>query len=141
MGKRIKKTAVNKNSSQIIKTKVNGNVSFSLKYCLLSEKFNYNGQEQSYHCCLLERLQALCGFTALQLKQNRSSALRFHNINWSDERVSENSFGIPSENDLVDEAYQFSLSSNKHGRIHGFFIGSVFYIVWFDPGHLLYPGS
>ena len=36
------------------------------------------------------------------------------------------------------EPYQFSLTSNKHERIHGFFIDEVFYVVWADPKHKLY---
>ncbi len=48
---------------------------------------------------------------------------------------------MPNEEQLVDIPYQFSLSSNEHGRVHGFFIDEVFYIVWLDPDHLLYPAK
>ncbi|PSF35601.1 hypothetical protein C7H19_16045 [Aphanothece hegewaldii CCALA 016] len=86
---------------------------------------------------LLERLKALSSLTAQELLVNRSSTLRCHPINWED--TSENGFGLPNEEQLVDTPYQFSLSSNEHGRVHGFFIDDVFYIVWLDPQHLLYP--
>jgi hypothetical protein len=59
-----------------------------------------------------------------------------HPIKWED--TSENKFGFPNEEQLVDTPYQFSISSNEHGRVHGFFIAEVFYIVWLDPNHLLY---
>ncbi|NMG11911.1 hypothetical protein DP117_35700 [Brasilonema sp. UFV-L1] len=67
---------------------------------------------------------------------NRSSALRCHPIDWID--TTESCFGFPGEEQLVDTPYQFSISSNKHGRVHGFFIEEVFYIVWLDPNHKLY---
>ncbi|MDJ0676493.1 MAG: hypothetical protein QNJ36_14115 [Calothrix sp. MO_167.B42] len=81
----------------------------------------------------------MSGLTAQELLINRSSSLRCHPINW--EHTSENCFGLPDEEQLVDTPYQFSLSSNEHGRVHGFFIDEVFYIVWLDPQHLLYPGK
>jgi hypothetical protein len=28
-----------------------------------------------------------------------------------------------------------------HGRVHGFLIDEIFYIVWLDPEHLLYPAK
>jgi hypothetical protein len=41
----------------------------------------------------------------------------------------------------LKQPHQFSLSSNKHGRVHGFFIDEVFYVVWLDADHLLYSGK
>jgi hypothetical protein len=72
----------------------------------------------------------------MELKTNGSPALRCHTIDWPD--TSEGAFGIPEEEQVVDTPYQFSLSSNEHGRVHGFFIGEVFYVVWLDPEHQLY---
>ncbi|WP_219907664.1 hypothetical protein [Aphanothece hegewaldii] len=100
-------------------------------------KFTCTEKEAVYWLTLLERLKALSSLTAQELLVNRSSTLRCHPINWED--TSENGFGLPNEEQLVDTPYQFSLSSNEHGRVHGFFIDDVFYIVWLDPQHLLYP--
>lgn len=86
----------------------------------------------------LERLRDVSRCSFQELLSNRSKALRCHPIDWSD--TSESGFGIPNEDDLVDTPYQFSISSNKYGRVHGFFIGEIFYIVWLDPDHKLYPG-
>ncbi|MDD1966378.1 hypothetical protein ACIPO9_04375 [Pseudomonas sp. NPDC090203] len=36
--------------------------------------------------------------------------------------------------------FQFAVSANLHGRIHGFFVDHVFFVVWLDPDHCLYPG-
>jgi hypothetical protein len=114
-------------------------ISFSFKYLRVDhEKFHWTDREISYWITLLDRLRNLSGLTAKELKVNGSPALRCHVIDWDDARVTENSFGIAKEEQVVDTPYQFSLSSNEHGRVHGFFIDEVFYIVWLDPNHLLY---
>jgi hypothetical protein len=112
-------------------------ISFSFKYFQADHPlFYYKNKNVSYFCVLLERLRDLSGFTALDIQASRSSSLRCHPIKWRDTTV--NSFDIPNEEQLVDVPYQFVLSANKHGRVHGFFIGSVFYVVWLDPDHKLY---
>lgn len=112
-------------------------VSFSFKYLDTSHnKFAYRSQSINYWTTLLDRLKALSDLTALELILNRSQTLRCHPIDWA--TTSESGFGIPAEEQLVQVPYQFSLSSNEHGRVHGFFIEEVFHIVWLDPNHLLY---
>ena len=112
-------------------------ISFSFKYFQDSHsKFSCNGREVAYWLTLLERLKAISALTAQELLVNRSSSLRCHPIKWED--TSENGFGLPNEEQLVDTPYQFSVSSNEHGRVHGFFIDEVFYIIWLDPNHQLY---
>ncbi len=141
--KRIKKTDVTKGgTSGIRSTKLKSpqGISFSFKYYHDGHsKFSCTEKEVIYWLTLLERLKALSSLTAQELLVNRSSTLRCHPIKWED--TSESGFGLPNEEQLVDTPYQFSLSSNEHGRIHGFFIGEIFYIVWLDPDHLLYPAK
>ncbi|MEH1924391.1 hypothetical protein [Nostoc sp.] len=88
---------------------------------------------------MLDRLKALSSLTAQELLLNRSSTLRCHPIKWED--TSERAFGLPNKQQLVDIPYQFSISSNEHGTVHGFFINEIFYIVWLDPDHLLYSAK
>nr|WP_199314483.1 MULTISPECIES: hypothetical protein [unclassified Desertifilum] len=115
-------------------------ISFSFKYYQENHpKFSCAAKEIVYCLTLLERLKNLSSLTPQELLINRSSSLRCHPIRW--EETSENGFGLPNEEQLVDTPYQFSLSSNEYGRVHGFFIGEVFYIVWLDPDHLLYPAK
>ncbi len=142
MSKKIKKSQVLKTGKSGIKpTKLKPqNISFSFKYYQDSHnKFCCNEKATTYWLALLNRLKALSGWSTQELLVNRSSAIRVHPIKWED--TSENGFGLPGEEQLVDTPYQFSLSSNEHGRVHGFFIDEVFYIVWLDPDHLLYPGT
>jgi hypothetical protein len=141
--KRIKKSDTHQDSASRIKlTKTNPpqGVSFSYKYFQSDHSdFTITAQDISYLIALLERLRDVSGWTSLDLKKNGSKALRCHSIDWVG--TSQSCFGIPNEDQLVDEPYQFSISANKHGRVHGFFIGEVFYVVWLDPDHKLYSSK
>lgn len=142
MPKKIKKTEVQKTGKsriESIKLKPQG-ISFSFKYYQDGHsKFSCNGKTTIYWLTLVDRLKALSSLSNQELLVNRSSTLRCHPIKWED--TSENGFGLPNEEQLVDTPYQFSLSSNEYGRVHGFFIDEVFYVVWLDPDHLLYPAK
>lgn len=140
MPKRIKKPKAGKSStSRINPTELTPKgISFSFKYYQQNhEKYSCSSKEAVYWLTLLGRLKALSGWSAKEFSTNRNAALRCHPISW--ETTTENGFGLPNEEQLVDTPYQFSLSSNEHGRVHGFMIDEVFYIVWLDPNHLLYP--
>ena len=54
------------------------------------------------------------------------------------EETTEQCFGIPNEKQLVDTPYQLFEISLNQGRVHGFFIENIIYIVWLDPEHKLY---
>jgi hypothetical protein len=111
---------------------------FSFKYLQTqNQKFSVRDGEPNYFTAFLERLRDLSTLTAQDIKMNRSQSLRCHPIKWR-ETTEPNGFGIPNEKELVTIPYQFSLSTNEHGRVHGFFIEDVFYIVWLDPNHNLY---
>jgi len=115
-------------------------VSFSFGYLTTrpNNKFRYKERSSTYFCKVIDRLRHICGWTPLQLKTNNSKALRCHRIKWKDQNVTEDCFGIQNEEDLVgEEAYQFCVSGNKYGRIHGFFRDTIFHIVWLDPDHKL----
>lgn len=134
MSKKIKKTKIPKNSSSKIKStkpKPQG-ISFSLKYYQNKhDKFSCNEKTSIYWLTLIERLKALSGLSERELLINRSSALRFHPIKWDE--TSEKEFGLPNEKQLVDTPYQFSLSSNEHGRVHGFLLVKYFILSGLIP--------
>ena len=116
---------------------------FSFKFLDLDhEVFRCRDREPIYFQRLLERMKDLSGMPVSELTNARpNAALRFHRINWRDERVSVKSFGIRGWERFDEDAWQFSLSANEHGRVHGFLYLGVFYIVWLDPEHRLYPGK
>lgn len=120
-----------------IQIEFNSLLSFSFKYFnVVEDKFDPYAKDSDYFVVLLERLKELSRFTIQQFYSNRSKALRSHPIDWND--TTENSFGIPGEEQIVSTPYQFELSANQYGRIHGFVIDSVFFIRWLDPDHNLY---
>ena len=115
----------------------NESVKFSFKYLADDHsKFNYKTYNSDYFLKLIERLKKVSAMKISEFRQGRSKALRAHAIDWSD--TTEKSFGIPGEEQLAAEPYQFALSANKYGRVHGFLIQSKFYIVWLDRKHELY---
>lgn len=119
--------------------KPSGNCSFSLKYLFTNDPtFLVEHEDAEYYHKIIERLKALSTSSVLELRANRSPALRCHPIDWKDTRVSRSSFGIPQEEELYDTPYEISVSSNEYGRMHGFFTGDIFNIVWLDRNHDLY---
>lgn len=143
--KKIKKTAVPKAGSsgiQSTKLKPPEGISFSFKYFNdTHDKFVCADRDSRYWMTLVARFRDLSGYPALQLRQENNKTLRCHPIDWNSRGVSETCFGIPGEEQLVDTPYQFSLTSNEHGRVHGFFIENIFFVVWLDPEHQLYAGN
>ncbi len=113
-------------------------ISFSFKYLDTGkDKFCIKSKDGDYFNKLIERLQGISTYTPLDLIKNNSKSLRFHPIDFKETSEPE---GFKVNNEIFNNqtAYQIAISANKHGRIHGFFIDSVFFIIWFDPEHKLY---
>ena len=124
-------------SKEAVKITSNNVVKFSFKYLIKDNiNFDFSSQEADYFLKLIDRFKDISSITIKEFRTNYSKSLRNHPIKWSD--TTENVFGLPNEEQLVDEPFQFSVSSNKYGRVIGFFIEDVFYIVWFDTKHQLY---
>lgn len=134
-----------KPSSKIIipsKLKDNKTVSFSLKYLKTEkDKFNYCTCENIYFNTLLSRLRDISGMSRKEMTLRNGEGMRCHQIDFINHKVSEKSFGILQQEEAQSDAWQFELTSNKHGRVHGFFIEDTFYIVWLDPNRELYAGK
>lgn len=112
-------------------------IKFSFKYLTHSNsKFDYYQYDQRYYLQLLNRIKEISGYTVIEFRQKGDKSLRSHAINWED--TTERCFGIPNETELVDQPWQFAVSVNEYGRVHGFIIGEHFYIVWLDKNHKLY---
>ncbi len=139
--KKPKKADVRNRESSKIKRKlveIPQETSFSFRYLQNdNDKFSFNNRDVRYFESLLLRLRDLSTLTVLEIINNRSKSLRCHLIDWKD-TTEQNGFGLPNEEQIVISAYQFQISSNEHGRVHGFFIENIFYIVWLDPNHNLY---
>ena len=90
---------------------------------------------EEYLGTLLRRLRDLSDWTAGEFIADRSRSLRAHRIDFV-ETSEPGGFDLPSR--LVGAEWQFSLSSNEHGRVHGHLVRNVFHVVWLDPDHRLY---
>jgi hypothetical protein len=110
---------------------------FSLKYAQLGGgKFSVARGNENYQMALLERLRAVSAWSTNEFFNCHHKALRAHSIDFSD---TTEPAGFPLNEQLKQvPPYQFQVSANAHGRVHGFLLGNVFYVIWFDPDHQLY---
>lgn len=69
---------------------------------------------------------------------NPSMGIRAHRIDFS-ETSEVGGFTCLNTQLRGKPAYQFSISANQHGRVHGYIVGQIFYVIWLDPCHKLYP--
>lgn len=63
--------------------------------------------------------------------------------NWNDQQIRESCFTCLNKDlmeQVKDDCWQLGINSTTF-RIHGFFVGDTFYIVWLDPLHQLYPSK
>jgi hypothetical protein len=114
---------------------------FSFKYLDTTHPvFDVAGCRGDYFRLLLARLRELSTLSVTEFRSWRSRTLRVHRIDFERDRVSFRTFGVPGLH--VDErGWQFALSANEHGRVHGFLLENTFYIRWLDPDHRLYSGN
>ena len=103
-------------------------------------EFHCKDREVEYFQKFLERIKELSREKVSSLTNRKADrALRFHPIDFGEDRVSKDGFGVAGWEEYDDDAWQFSLSKTENGRVHGFLIENVFYVVWLDPRHRLYP--
>jgi len=91
-----------------------------------------------YTRTLMERLKNLSGWRVSAFVGACSKTVRNHRIDWGSTSRPD---GFPNLNEQYKAypAYQFSLSANEHGRVHGLIIDDTFYVIWLDCKHKLYP--
>jgi hypothetical protein len=122
----------------IKKTEVNEQLRFSFKYFTHDDELSPQVFAEAYLPKLLERLKGLSSWTLKQFTGTTVKAIRNHSITWS-ETSRPNGFTHLPEQIREGNAWQFSISANEHGRVHGLLVGSTFYVVWLDCNHNLYP--
>ncbi|MDE0332632.1 MAG: hypothetical protein OXL41_12250 [Nitrospinae bacterium] len=113
---------------------------FSFKYLDLvgNAKFSIERCRDGYLKTFLERLRDLSRLTAKEFRTSRSRALRSHAIDFS-ETTEPQGFHALNEQLRAEQAWQFQLTANEHGRVHGILLLDTFYVVWIDLDHELYP--
>lgn len=113
------------------------NLKFSFKYFHLNEKFHTQGVNPTYLNVFLNRLKSVSSFTIQEFRTNKDRSLRAHTLDWK-RTTEKEGFTCLNEQLQQCEPWQFELSANEHGRVHGILLDEVFYVVWLDPEHKLY---
>lgn len=118
------------------KLKTNENVIFSFVHLDRNEYFNLDGTCANWPSDLFYMLKQVSQIEVKRINSGQfsgeSSPLRIHtHIN------AKPPCDLPIDKDL-EEFYQMRISASK-GGIHGYFIDNVFYVVWLDPQHNMYP--
>lgn len=86
---------------------------------------------------LFDRLKDVSHMPVKDFMINNSKGLRSHSHDWST-TTEPNGYSNLNEHLRQCMPWQFSLSSNENGRVHGLLIDDIFYVVWLDPDHKLY---
>ncbi len=126
--------------SKIPKPSLDGEtIRFSFKYFDdTHDQFSFDGCGENYFPKLFERLKNYSTMKAKEMISNRSKSLRCHQIPW-EKTIEKEGFKKIRPELWEGSAFQMTISGNEHGRIHGFFIANVFFLVWLDPDHNLQP--
>lgn len=115
-------------------------IRFSFRHFDFTDKFCAPQAEAAgnYFAALMDRLRSVSGMKVSEFRTDKSRALRAHKHDWSGTTEAAG-YAHLHEQLRECEPWQFCISANEHGRIHGILIDSVFYVVWLDPHHRLYP--
>lgn len=111
-------------------------ISFSFEALEITEYFNLDGTCANWSSELFEMLKNISSINKEKLLSGAyaKSTYRVH----SHENASPPS-SLPEGVELKD-CYQIRISKSK-GGIHGVFFDNVFYIIWLDPLHNMYPNE
>lgn len=126
-------------ASTIKKTAPDPELRFSFKF------FDHTDPEvcpanfaDGYTQTLMQRLRALSGWKVKEFTGRQDSAIRNHQHDWSKTSRPEG-FGALNATFKAYPGWQFCLTANQHGRVHGIIIDDTFYVIWLDQDHRLYP--
>lgn len=108
---------------------------FSFKHLSIDEKFTPLGKGEEYFVLALERLRDACRVRPQEMKESRR-IWRCHTIKWERTTEPEGHTKMP-KGFQESEPMQISLGT-ADGRLQGYFVGSLFFVVWFDAHHRLY---
>jgi len=117
-------------------------VRFSFKYFYDTAKFGCHavpeGMREPYWVAFMERLKAISSMTINEFRGGRGRALKIHTHKW--DHTSEPDGFTQLNAQLRDyEPWQFCIDRSNYGRVHGFILDEIFYVIWIDPQHQLYP--
>lgn len=91
-----------------------------------------------YTQALMQRMRDLSSWTLSRFTGAPDKSVRNHMHNW-DETSRPNGFSNLNAHYRESPGWQFCISANAHGRVHGIIIDDTFYVVWLDRDHKLCP--
>ena len=116
-------------------------VRFSFEFLdFTNDKFHHSRCADGYFEHFCERLKNVSSLVVTEFCRNHSyqRVLHSHAIDFGRTTERQGFLTVRPER-WEGRAWQFSITVNEHGRVHGFIDGDVFYVVWIDPDHLLCP--
>jgi hypothetical protein len=136
---KFKKTEI-KTGTQIRKTEVpDAKLRFSFEF------FDHTDAElcppefgTGYTQTLMQRLRDVSSWTIGKFCGRSDKTLRNHQHDWSTTSRPDG-FAHLNEHYRALPGWQFCLTANAHGRVHGIIIDDTFYVIWLDQDHKLYP--
>lgn len=116
--------------------KDNDNVLFSFQDLSENKYFNLDATCENWSLELLKCMKVVSGISKGEIVagkySGKHSTLRIHN-----HKDANPPCPLPDRIDL-EEFYQIRLAKSK-GAIHGVFVENIFYVIWLDPHHNMYP--
>lgn len=92
---------------------------------------------ENYTHTLMQRFKDLSTWTVKAFTGPCHRSMRNHQHDWA-KTSRPRGFQHLNEYFRAYPGWQFQLSSNEHGRVHGILMGDTFYVIWLDQDHKLY---
>lgn len=93
---------------------------------------------EGYTQTLMARLKDLSSWTVRQFTTHQHKSVRNHSHDWP-KTARTNGFTHLNATYRDIPGWQFCLTANAHGRVHGIIIDDTFYVIWLDQDHRMYP--
>lgn len=93
---------------------------------------------KGYTQTLMERLRALSTWKISEFTGRQVKAIRNHQHDWT-KTARPDGFAHLNEHLRAYPGWQFCLTANEHGRVHGILIDDTFHVIWLDQDHRMYP--
>lgn len=101
------------------------------------ELFNCGKVGPEWFVDLMDVMKSISTMEFDKFKLHSGSPLRVHSHDWN-RVVAKYPLNKKFLEQIEQDTLQFAVSK-ANGRVHGFYVSNVFYIVWLDPHHNLYP--
>lgn len=120
----------------------NQKIRFSFEY--------YDDRQESKYCMsswsqnqiktALKRLKEISSKTFNEMRGKDKWVLHFGEVSWAS-TIEKNGFPFPEVNNLPPFHFALLSVNNQLTRVYGAYSQGVFYIVWFDLNHIIWPSA